>query len=446
MDKEFAIPNKDPSVIEEKVKKWYLENKEKYADFKKQADGVGKMDFTFFMNLMKFFSGCIPKDKVDACSYIFRLGCGDIPSEEETPDFIKQYDSILEDFLQGGKIITINVSNSEVKCFAPTEDYVPEKNVYVVSNDDYERMKVEQPELLRCYMDDLYEQLDDVCPFGEGVCGIRNSEMFFDLVWKIAHIYALILAPEVLRNMLTMDEHAQDDFPYCLYYYCAFDGGMRQMMSMTNSVFNQPKGGMMGYIAKNLFTKIFVKKSIELGYEKKSTWEDTAESEPEETAGFIHQILAGIKSVGGKRKAEYQTIDDLLIGDKEKLKQAIKTFRLHQRDAVSLGYLFYLLGGRPIEKTRSFNDQDDIDKEFRFVRNSHIKPCTFKTFCTAVLDFTGEKQISDLKRVRERYLMCKCSEDGLDGDAENYESYRTVAWKNARRVTSKWLPVFNNID
>lgn len=446
MDREFAIPTTYPSVIEEKVKKWYLENKDKYAEFKKQADGVGKTDFSFFMNLMKFFTDCIPKDKLDVCGYIFRLGCGDISSDEDTPDYIKQYDDIIGDFLQGGKVITINVCNSEVKCLAPGECFVPDENVCVVSNEDYEQMKTEQPELLRCYLDDLYEQLDDDGLFADGDGGIRNSEIFFELARKMAHIYALILAPEILRNMLTMDAHTNDDFPYCMYYYCAFDGGMRQMMSMTSSVFSQPKGGMMGYVAKKMITQLFVKKSIELGYEKKNTWEDTVKREPEESAGFIRQALSMIKGIGGKRKAKYQTVDELLVGNKEELKRAIKTFRLHQRDSVSLGYLFYLLGGRPTEKTRSFNDQEDIDKRFRFVNTIHIKPCTFKTFCAAILEFTGEKQINDLKRVRERYLMCKCSEDGLADNAEDHEDYRTVAWRNARKVTGKWLPVFNEID
>lgn len=446
MAENITIPTTDLSAIEEKVKKWYLANKDKYNEFKKQADGIGKMDFTFFMNLMKFVSDCIPKDKLDVCSYIFRLGYGDNPSYDETPDYIKQYDDVMEDFLQGGKVITINIGNSEVKCFAPNEDYTPENNVCVISNDDYERLQAEQPELLRCYLDDLYEQLDGEGLFAEGEGGIRSSEMFFELVRKMAHIYALILVPEILRNMLTMNAHTHNDFPYCLYYYCAFDGGMRQMMSMTSSVFSQPKGGMMGYVAKKMITQMFVKKSIELGYEKKNTWEDTVKSESEETAGFIRQALSMIKGIGGKRKAKYQTVDDLLVGNKEELKRAIKTFRLHQRDTVSLGYLFYLLGGRPTEKTRSFNDQEDIDKRFRFVYKIHIKPCTFKTFCTAVLEFTGEKQINDLKRVRERYLMCKCSEDGLADNAEDHEDYRTVAWRNARKVTGKWLPVFNEID
>lgn len=73
--------------IREKVEKWYLENKGRYDEFKKQADGVGKMDFTFFMNLMKFSTDCIPKDKLDVCGYVFRLACGDIPFRQRNSRF-----------------------------------------------------------------------------------------------------------------------------------------------------------------------------------------------------------------------------------------------------------------------------------------------------------------------------------------------------------------------
>lgn len=446
MAKEFKIHTTDPSVIEKKVKKWYLTNQEKYSEFKKQATGVSKMDFTFFINLMNLVTDCIPKDKMEVCSYIFLLGCGNIVSDEETPEFIKQYDDVIEEFLKGGKIITINISNNEVKCFAPEADYTQDDNVCVVSNDYFDRMKAERPELLRCYLDDLYEQLDEDWQFEEGDGGIRNSEMFLDMVQKIAHIYALILAPEVLRYMLSMDVHANNDYIYCLYYYCAFDGGMRQMMSMTNSVFSQPKGGMLAHVAKRMLTQAFVTKSIEYGYEKKNTWEETAEAEPDESASHIRQILSKIKSFGGKKKAKFQSLDELLIGDVEKLKRTIKAFRLHQRDSVSLGYLFYLLGGKPTEKTRSLSDQTDIDKDFKLVKKIHIKQCTFKAFCAAVLDFTHEEPVKDLKRVRERYLMCKCAEDGLAEDAENFESYRYVKWRNARKIIGKWLPMFNDID
>lgn len=319
MAKEFKIPTTDPTVIEENVKKWYLKNIDKYSEFRKQANGVSKMNFAFFINLMKFVTDCIPKDKMDVCSYIFLLGCGNILSDEDTPDFIKQYDDVLEEFLKGGKILTINISNSEVKCFAPEADFTPDDNVCVVSNDHFDRMKAERPELLRCYLDDLYEQLDEEWQFEEGEGGIRNSEMFLDMLQKIA-------------------------------------------------------------------------------YEKKNTWEETAEAEPEESASYIRQLLWKIKCFGGKRKTRCLSLDELLIGDIEKLKRIIKAFRLHQRDSVSLGYLFYLLDGRPTEKTRSTSGQEGIDEDFRFVRKQHIKQCTFKAFCAAVLAFTNEELITDLKR------------------------------------------------
>ena len=192
------------------MKKWYLNHKDTYAAFHKQADGVGKGNLTFVLRLIMFAKDCIPMDKLDVCNYIFQLNCGDVSSAKETPDFIRKYDKVVEDFLQGGKIITVSATSGEVKCFTPDEDFSPEQDVCVICNEEFERIKADQPELLRCYLNDLYEQLDDEAEEGS----VRSSELFFDEVHRMAHIYAMILTPEVLRNMVTMGAHTHDDFPY----------------------------------------------------------------------------------------------------------------------------------------------------------------------------------------------------------------------------------------
>ena len=89
------IPPTDPKVLRETVEAWHKTHKERYDAFKKQAESVGKMDLSFFMKLMQFATDCIPQDRLEVCSYIFRLYCADIPSEKETPEFIKQYDPIV---------------------------------------------------------------------------------------------------------------------------------------------------------------------------------------------------------------------------------------------------------------------------------------------------------------------------------------------------------------
>lgn len=264
----------------------------------------------------------------------------------------------------------------------------------------------------------------------------------------MAFVYSMILAPEVLRNIVAMGEHANDDFPYCLYYYCAFDGGMRQMMTMMRSNLDKQKSGMMGYVAKNLLTQLFVKKSLELGYERdKKGWEATAESEPDESSNLINRILSKIRLPGGKRKKDCLSLDDLLTGDKEGLKDLIRAYRLRQPDTTSLGYLFYLLGGRPSEKTRSMNDPEEIEKKFQLIQKIHIQRCTFGNFCQAITEFLGEKMPSDLKRAREAYLLCKCEEYNITEEAaENYAEYRKGKYRNARMATQKWITLFNEIN
>lgn len=447
MATETMIPPTDPKAIREKVEAWHKMHKERYDTFKKQADGVGNLDFTFFMKLMQFATDCIPQDRLEVCSYIFRLYCADIPLEEETPEFIKQYDPIVAEFLQGDKILSIHVETGDVECLKQ-EEIAPDNKTWLITNDYFDQLKADRPELLRCYLDDLYAELDDEGFVTDEAGNVRSSEMFVDMAQRMAFVYSMILAPEVLQNIVAMGEHANDDFPYCLYYYCAFDGGMRQIITMMRSNLDKQKSGMMGYVAKNLLTKMFVKKSLELGYERdKKGWETMAKDEPEESSSLIMRMLSKIKLPGGKRKKDYLSLDELLVGDKEALKDLIRTYRLRQPDTTSLGYLFYLLGGRPSEKTRSMNDPKDIEKKFQLIQKIHIQRCTFGNFCQAITEFLGEKIPNDLKRAREAYLLCKCNEYNITEEAaENYAEYRKGKYRNARMATQKWIPLFNEID
>ena len=447
MATETMIPPTDPKAIREKVEAWHKMHKERYDTFKKQADGVGNLDFTFFMKLMQFATDCIPQDRLEVCSYIFRLYCADIPSEKETPEFIKQYDPIVAEFLQGDKILSIHVETGDVECLKQ-EEIAPDNKTWLITNDYFDQLKADRPELLRCYLDDLYAELDDEGFVTDEAGNVRSSEMFVDMAQRMAFVYSMILAPEVLQNIVAMGEHANDDFPYCLYYYCAFDGGMRQIITMMRSNLDKQKSGMMGYVAKNLLTKMFVKKSLELGYERdKKGWETMAKDEPEESSSLIMRMLSKIKLPGGKRKKDYLSLDELLVGDKEALKDLIRTYRLRQPDTTSLGYLFYLLGGRPSEKTRSMNDPKDIEKKFQLIQKIHIQRCTFGNFCQAITEFLGEKMPSDLKRAREAYLLCKCEEYNITEEAaENYAEYRKGKYRNARMSTQKWIPLFNEFD
>ena len=448
MATETMIPPTDPKVLRETVVAWHKMHKERYDAFKKQAEGVGKMDLSFFMKLMQFATDCIPQDRLEVCSYIFRLYCADIPSEKETPEFIKQYDPIVAEFLQGGKVLSIHAETGEVKCFKPEEEMAPDNKTCLITNDYFDRLKAEQPELLRCYLDDLYAEVDDEGFVTDETGNVRSSEMFVDMAQRMAFVYSMILAPEVLRNMVMIGEHTDDDFSYCLYYYCAFDGGMRQMMTMMHLNLDKQKSGMMGYVAKNLLTQLFVKKSLELGYERdKKGWEATAESEPDESSNLINRILSKIRLPGGKRKKDCLSLDDLLTGDKEGLKDLIRAYRLRQPDTTSLGYLFYLLGGRPSEQTGSMHDPEEIEKKFQLIQKVHIQRCTFGNFCQAITEFLGDKMLSDLKRAREAYLLCKCEEYNITEEAaENYAEYRKGKYRNARMATQKWIPLFNEID
>ena len=55
MATETMVPPTDPKAIREKVEAWHKAHKERYDAFKKQAESVGNLSFSFFMNCIGFF-------------------------------------------------------------------------------------------------------------------------------------------------------------------------------------------------------------------------------------------------------------------------------------------------------------------------------------------------------------------------------------------------------
>ena len=167
------VPPTDPKAIREKVEAWHKTHKERYDAFKKQAEGVGNLDFSFFMKLMQFATDCIPQDRLEV--------------------FIKQYDPIVAEFLQGGKVLSIHVETGDVKCFKPEEEMAPDNKTCLITNDYFNQLKADRPELLRCYLDDLYAELDDEGFITDEYGNVRNSEIFVEMAQRMAFFSLLSL-------------------------------------------------------------------------------------------------------------------------------------------------------------------------------------------------------------------------------------------------------------
>lgn len=83
---------------------------------------------------------------------------------------------------------------------------------------------------------------------------------------------------------------------------------------------------------------MLVNGSIEMGTETKAEWEDTVEMcNPE----IWKEVIFALRKIKGRRgnKKVIQSLDDILVGDKERIKQGICLFLEENTEDISLAYL-----------------------------------------------------------------------------------------------------------
>ena len=83
---------------------------------------------------------------------------------------------------------------------------------------------------------------------------------------------------------------------------------------------------------------MLVNGSIEMGTATKADWEDTVEKcNPE----IWKEVMFALRKVKGRRgnKKVMQSLDDILVGDKERIKQGIRLFLEENTEDISLAYL-----------------------------------------------------------------------------------------------------------
>ena len=83
---------------------------------------------------------------------------------------------------------------------------------------------------------------------------------------------------------------------------------------------------------------MLVHQSIEMGTESKAGWEDTAEACNPEIWKEVMFALRKVKGKRGNRKV-MQSLDDILVGNKEQIKQGIRSFLEESAEDISLAYL-----------------------------------------------------------------------------------------------------------
>ena len=125
---------------------------------------------------------------------------------------------------------------------------------------------------------------------------------------------------------------------YCMYYFVILDHGLSRMAKLLDHLLNSGEVDNGDMILIKSCVALLVHKNIEMGTESKAGWEDTAEACNPEIWKEVMFALRKVKGRHGNKKV-MQSLDDILIGDKERIKQGIRSFLEENTEDISLAYL-----------------------------------------------------------------------------------------------------------
>ena len=183
------------------------------------------------------------------------------------------------------------------------------------------------PQETRSY---LIEQLDVLMKNSKGCYLLSKLErkMVYQFLTYISQIVFLSHAVFIGGFMANLYD----------YYFVVFDHGLSRMAKLLNRLLNSGEIDNGDMILIKSCVTMLVNGSIEMGTATKADWEDTVEKcNPE----IWKEVMFALRKVKGRRgnKKVIQSLDDILVGDKERIKQGICLFLEENTEDISLAYL-----------------------------------------------------------------------------------------------------------
>lgn len=196
------------------------------------------------------------------------------------------------------------------------------------------------PQETRSY---LIGQLDVLMKNSKGCYLLSKLErnMVYQSLAYISRIIFLshtVFVGEFMANLYDYVMEKKEILAYCMYYFVIFDHGLSRMAKLLDHLLNSGEVDNGDMILIKSCVALLVHKNIEMGTESKAGWEDTAEACNPEIWKEVMFALRKVKGRHGNKKV-MQSLDDILIGDKERIKQGIRSFLEENTEDISLAYL-----------------------------------------------------------------------------------------------------------
>ena len=315
---------------------WKSANEEVYADFCKRMDAIGKGDLSILMDIYQMIRECTPPEALLLYNWLSDFMNGKDIQNIANQQWAGKYTDIIAQCITNKRLwIGVNVKTGTVELLTS-----PKSELLMVHSKTPIEVWNRLPQETRSY---LTGQLDVLMKNSKGCYLLSKLErkMVYQSLTYISRIIFLshaVFVGEVMANLYDYVVEKKEILAYCMYYFVIFDHGLSRMAQLLDHLLNSGEVDNGDMILIKSCVALLVHQSIEMGTESKAGWEDTAEAcNPE----IWKEVMFALRKAKGRRgnKKVMQSLDDILVGDKERIKQGIRSFLEENTEDISLAYL-----------------------------------------------------------------------------------------------------------
>ena len=318
------------------IRAWKSTNEEVYADFCKRMEAVSKGNLSVLMDMYQMMQECTPPEALMLYNWLSDFVNGKDVQHIANQQWAGKYTDIIAQCITNKQLwIGVNVKTGTVELLTS-----PKSELLMVHSETPIEIWNRLPQETKSY---LIGQLDILMRNSKGCYLLSKLErkmvyQFLVYIFRIIFLSHAVFVGEIMAHLYDYMMEKKEDLAYCMYYFVIFDHGFSRMAKLLDRLLNYGEVDNGDMILIKSCVTLLVHKSIEMGTENKAGWEDTAEAcNPE----IWKEVMFALRKVKGRRgnKKYMQSLDDILVGNKERIKQGIRSFLEENTEDISLAYL-----------------------------------------------------------------------------------------------------------
>lgn len=346
------------------IRAWISANEDVYANFCKRIDAVAKGDISVLMDMYLMMRDCVPPEALMMYNWLSDFANGKNVTAITNQQWAGQYTETIAKCITNKRLwIGINVKTGTVELITS-----PKSGLLMIHSETPIEIWNHLPQELRSY---LIGQLDMFMRNSKGCYLLSKLErkmvyQFLTYISQIVFLSHAVFFGGFMANLYDRVMEKKEDLAYCMYYFVVFDHGLSRMAKSLNHLLNNDEIGNGDMLLVKSCVTMLVNGSIGMGTETKADWKNTVESCNPEIWKEVMFALRKVKGRRGNRKV-IQSLDDILLGDKERIKLGIRLFLEENTEDISLAYLLKSLvkAGKIKASTRYMTFHRAIEQFFQ---------------------------------------------------------------------------------